>query len=297
MLGLVAGVAPAPAEARDLLILRNELRRGELQLRRHGLPARRRHDSTREHRDDRPRRPAAAHAAGPEPVTRWLYLRDGSVREGPFESLDARRVITPARTYERREVRWIYLAPPPTGVSGGGTGAGGAVIVAAGTAPAGSGSARWAGVACSAIPTPAAVAPSSPGPFERFTRCGCVRAHAPETWVSTLTKPPSESASGRWYRIQPAAATGLRARGRVTSTRGRRTAFSFREDRRVTPPTGSMSARPSTGIPRPPTGPVDPRPTSRTLHGYLGGRGSGPGATPHPGRLGTDDEGRVRGDA
>ena len=52
-----------------------------------------------------------------------LHLRDGSVRAGPLESLDARRVITPERTYERREVRWIYLAPPPAGVSGGVSGA------------------------------------------------------------------------------------------------------------------------------------------------------------------------------
>ena len=40
-------------------------------------------------------------------------------------SLDARRVVTPARAYERREVRWIYLAPPPAGSAGGGGAAGG----------------------------------------------------------------------------------------------------------------------------------------------------------------------------
>ncbi len=54
------------------------------------------------------------------PLRDALHLQDGSIHPGPFVSLDAQRVTTPARVFARREVRWIYLAPAPvTGSSGG----------------------------------------------------------------------------------------------------------------------------------------------------------------------------------
>ena len=126
MLALAAGGAPAPAEARDLLILRTELRHGEL------LSC----DATACRLDGStiPRRDVVWIGLGdpplPSPAVRSplideLHLRDGSVRPGPLVSLDARRVVTPARAYERREVRWIYLAPLPAGSADGGGGAGG----------------------------------------------------------------------------------------------------------------------------------------------------------------------------
>ena len=129
MLALAAGVVPAPAEARDLLILRTELRHGEL------LSC----DATACRLDGStiPRRdivwiglgdPPLPSPAVRNPLADELHLRDGSVRPGPLVSLDARRVVTPARAYERREVRWIYLAPPPAGSAGGGGAAGGAGI-------------------------------------------------------------------------------------------------------------------------------------------------------------------------
>ena len=126
MLALAAVVAPAPVEARDLLILRSELRRGELL----GCDA----TVCRLDGDTVPRQSIVMIGLGdpPLPVPQIrnpshdeLHLRDGSVRTGPFVSLDARRVITPERTFERREVRWIYLAPPPAGFAGGGSPAGG----------------------------------------------------------------------------------------------------------------------------------------------------------------------------
>jgi dimethylglycine dehydrogenase len=126
MLVLAAGIAPAPAEARDLLVLRSELRRGELL----GCDA----TACRLDKDTIPRQRIVMIGLGDPPLPMpqirnpshdELHLRDGSVRAGPLESLDARRVITPERTYERREVRWIYLAPRPAGVSGGGSGGGG----------------------------------------------------------------------------------------------------------------------------------------------------------------------------
>ena len=126
MLALAAGVAPAPAEGRDLLILRTEIRHGEL------LSC----DATACRLDGStiPRRDVVWIGLGdpplPSPTVRnpladELHLRDGSVRPGPLVSLDAGRVVTPARAYERREVRWIYLAPPPAGSAGGGGAAGG----------------------------------------------------------------------------------------------------------------------------------------------------------------------------
>jgi hypothetical protein len=126
MLALAAGVAPAPVEARDLLVLRTELRRGELlscdatacRLGNATIP---RHDIVLIGLDDPPL-PAPSIR---NPVQDELHLRDGSVRPGPLVSLDARRVVTPVRAYERREVRWIYLAPSPAGSAGDGGAAGG----------------------------------------------------------------------------------------------------------------------------------------------------------------------------
>jgi hypothetical protein len=117
MLALAGGVAPVPAEARDLVMFRTELRRGELSS----------CDATacRLDSDTIPRQSIAMIGLGdpplPMPTIRnpsqdELHLQDGSVRPGPLVSLDARRVITRERTFERREVRWIYLAyVPPSG--------------------------------------------------------------------------------------------------------------------------------------------------------------------------------------
>jgi hypothetical protein len=118
-LGLVAGVRPAPAEAQDLLILlAGQTRRGELT----GCDATAcRLDTSTVPRseivfiglDDPPLPiPAVRNFLQDE-----LHLPDGSIRPGPLVSIDARQVVTPARTYARREVRWIYLARAPA--SGG----------------------------------------------------------------------------------------------------------------------------------------------------------------------------------
>lgn len=121
MLVLATGVVPAPAEARDLLILRTELRQGELSS--CDATACRLDGSTIPRRDivwiglgD----PSLPSPAVGNPLADELHLRDASVRPGPLVSLDARRVVTRARAYERREVRWIYLASPPAGSAGGG---------------------------------------------------------------------------------------------------------------------------------------------------------------------------------
>ncbi len=125
MVGLSAGVRSTSAEARDLLILGSEVRRGQLlscdaaecRLDKTEVPRR---DIVMIGLDDPPLPPPAVRGPGEDE----LHLRDGSVRPGPLVSLDARRVVTPARAYDRREVRWIYLAPPPAGFGGGGSGAG-----------------------------------------------------------------------------------------------------------------------------------------------------------------------------
>lgn len=126
MLALAAGVAPAPAEARDLLILRTELRQGELSS--CDATACRLDGSTIPRRDivwiglgD----PSLPSPAVRNPLADELHLRDGTVQPGPLVSLGARRVVTPSRAYERGEVRWIYLASPPAGSAGGGGPAGG----------------------------------------------------------------------------------------------------------------------------------------------------------------------------
>jgi hypothetical protein len=127
VLALAASLTSTPAEARDLLILRSELRRGELLS--CDTSACRLDGSTIPRRDTvwiglgDPPLPAPAVR---NPLADELHLRDGSVRQGPLVSLDARRVVTPARVYERREVRWIFLAPPPAGSAGGGGGGGAA---------------------------------------------------------------------------------------------------------------------------------------------------------------------------
>ena len=224
-----------------------------------------------------------------------LHLRDGSVRaESPREPRRATRDRTPERTHERRaRSSWIYLAPRPAGVSVWGAGRGGGAWWQRGRDLRVLDGARWAGAACFAIPTPAAVTPLSPGPFKRFTRSGCVRARAPETWVLTLTKPPSGSASGRWYRAQPAAVTGLRARGRVSIDGGisdgllvlgapsRPSSYrvQYRDGRRSVSFDHHWSSAASTH-------------QQELLHGDLGGRGSGSGATRVLDALRTHDEGR-----
>jgi hypothetical protein len=127
ILVLAGGAIPSPAEAQDLLVLRRgEIRRGELSS----------CDATacRLDKASVPRRDIAwiglGDAAMPTPQMRnplqdELHVRDGSIHPGPLVGLDVRRVTTPARTFERRQVRWIHLAPPPAGFSGGGGSPGG----------------------------------------------------------------------------------------------------------------------------------------------------------------------------
>jgi hypothetical protein len=246
VLALAAGVAPAPAEARDLLILRSELRRGELLS--CDAAACRLDGSTIPRRDivglglgDPPLPPPAVRNPGQDE----LHLRDGSVRPGPLVSLDARRVVTPARAYERREVRWIYLArpcPPRVLVAAAAVAAGVAraplAEAAARMGPAYSGSAPWAGMGCCAHYLPAT---RRPRPFERFTRFACASAGTPRhrrrctsedwtcgagRWTSRPTTPPCESASAEHCRAL--AATGWPARGRVISVKGGAGVFSWR---------------------------------------------------------------------
>jgi hypothetical protein len=125
VLALAVGAMPALAEARDLFILGSEVRRGQLlscdaaecRIDKTAVPRR---DIVMIGLDDPPLPPPAVRAPGEDE----LHLRDGSVRPGPLVSLDARRVVTPARAYDRDEVRWIYLAPPPAGFGGRGSGDG-----------------------------------------------------------------------------------------------------------------------------------------------------------------------------
>jgi hypothetical protein len=125
LLGVLAfgGAVPRPAFARDLLILQDEMRRGELQSC-DGVACRFEQETV-------PRSAIVMIGLGDpslpiprilNPAQDELHLHDGSVHPGPFAGLDAHRVITPARAYARREVRWIYLAPAPVaGGSGGGS--------------------------------------------------------------------------------------------------------------------------------------------------------------------------------
>jgi hypothetical protein len=127
LLGVFAlgGMIPTAAAARDLLILRGEVRRGELV----SCDA----VACRLDQATIPRSTIVLIGLGnpplPAPPIRnplqdEIHLRDGSSHTGPFVSLDARRVITSAREYARREVRWIYLAPAPV-ASGSGSGSAG----------------------------------------------------------------------------------------------------------------------------------------------------------------------------
>jgi hypothetical protein len=118
---MAGGIVPASAEARDLLILlRGEMRRGELSS----------CDATTCRLDEAtvPRSDIVMIGLGDPPLPipaiqnflqDELHLGDGSIRSGPFVGLDARRVVTLERTFQRREVRWIYLtrAPGPGGVA------------------------------------------------------------------------------------------------------------------------------------------------------------------------------------
>jgi hypothetical protein len=124
VLATVAGIEPAPAHARDLLILRaGETRRGELAscdtvaCRLDGATLQRSDVVFIGLGDPSPPVPAVRN-----PLQDELHLRDGSVRPGPLVSIDSRQAVTPARAYARRDVRWIYLAPTPARSAGGGGG-------------------------------------------------------------------------------------------------------------------------------------------------------------------------------
>lgn len=124
MAALAVSVLSPPAEARDVLILRSEVRRGELV----SCDA----SACRLDGSSIPRRDIVWIGLGDpplpvptiqNPVQDELHLRDGSVRPGPLVNLNARQVVTPVRTYVRREVRWIYLPQPPASSTGRGRGA------------------------------------------------------------------------------------------------------------------------------------------------------------------------------
>ncbi len=116
ILGLADSVMPTAAEARDLLILNigSEVRRGQLlscdatacRIDKTTVPRR---DILMIGLDDPPLPPPGIR----NPLQDELHLRNGMVHPGPFVSLDARKVVTPPRTFERREVRSGSAWRPP----------------------------------------------------------------------------------------------------------------------------------------------------------------------------------------
>ena len=226
-----------------------------------------------------------------------LHLRDGSVRTGPFVSLDARRVITPERTFERREVRWIYLAPPPAGFAGGGSRAGGSGGGGSGDGTCGfwlgtvgrHGVLRHSNTGSRGISLVRTVRTVYTIRLRESLRSGDLGLDLDD---ATVAREPPGGGVGHSRRQQD------RGGGDESDRRrDRRTAFLSWGDRHARPPTGSMSARPSTGIPRPPAGRARPPTHNQELFKAISsGHRSGPGAATPPGRLRADDEGRVRGD-
>jgi hypothetical protein len=293
-LALAAGVAPTPAEARDLLVLRTELRRGEL------LSC----DATACRLDGStiPRRDIVLIGLGdpplPSPTVRnpladELHLRDGTVRPGPLVSLDARRVVTPARAYERREVRWIYLAPPPAGSAGGGGAAGGGGGGEDGTCGFWIGPVGRRGVFRHSDS-------DSLGAVTRLTRT--VRT----VYTVRLREGPRSGDLGlrlddatvreRLREVVSGPTGSNRTEGSGTSHIDGRTSDGLLVlGGAVAPLLLQVQCRHGR-VPVSLDHPLvqwTPDPQPGTFHGDLGGQGSGPGSATHPGRLEAVDEGRV----